>query len=41
MVPRSTAEEGAYFEVEILGDRRPARLVTKPLLDPAGARMRG
>lgn len=29
------------FEVEILGERRPARLVTTPLYDPTGARMRG
>ena len=27
--------------VEILGERRPARLVTAPLFDPDGARMRG
>ena len=29
------------FEVEILGRMRPARLVTEPLYDPAGERMRG
>ena len=29
------------FEVEILGHLRPARLVTEPLYDPAGERMRG
>ncbi len=29
------------FEVEILGDRRPATLAGQPLLDPEGARMRG
>ena len=31
----------ARFEVEILGDRRPARLAPEPLVDPAGHRMRG
>ena len=31
----------AAFEVEILGDRRPARLAPEPLVDPAGTRMRG
>ena len=29
------------FELEILGERRPARLVTEPLYDPSGSRMRG
>jgi dimethylglycine dehydrogenase len=29
------------FEIEILGDRRPARLQPQPLLDPQGLRMRG
>jgi dimethylglycine dehydrogenase len=29
------------FEIEILGERRPARLQHKPLFDPEGARMRG
>jgi dimethylglycine dehydrogenase len=29
------------FEVEILGERRPARLCTKPIFDPDGIRMRG
>ena len=28
------------FEVEILGERRPARLCTKPVFDPDGTRMR-
>ncbi|MFO1070656.1 MAG: FAD-dependent oxidoreductase [Geminicoccaceae bacterium] len=28
------------LEVEILGDRRPARIALEPLFDPAGARMR-
>ncbi len=41
MIPRSLADDGAAFEVEILGDRRPARIIAEPLLDPAGERMRG
>jgi len=40
-VPRSMIEEGARFEIEILGERRPATLYTEPLFDPAGERMRG
>ena len=28
------------FEIEILGDRRPARILAEPLFDPQGARMR-
>jgi dimethylglycine dehydrogenase len=35
------ATRNAGFEVEILGERRPARLITEPLFDPAGERMRG
>jgi dimethylglycine dehydrogenase len=41
LVPVEMIEEGAKFEVEILGDLRPARLITEPLFDPEGARMRG
>ena len=29
------------FEIEILGERRPARIQAEPLFDPEGARMRG
>ncbi len=29
------------FEIEILGERRPARLSQKPVFDPDGTRMRG
>ena len=29
------------FEVEILGERRPAQRVAQPLYDPSGQRMRG
>ena len=34
------AVPGAAFEVEIIGQRRPARLLAEPVLDPAGQRMR-
>jgi len=40
-LPVELIEEGRAVEIEILGDRRPERLVTKPLFDPDGARMRG
>jgi len=40
-VPAALAENGADFQVEILGDRRTARLQPAPLFDPSGARMRG
>ena len=35
------AAPGTRFAIEILGERRPARLVRAPVLDPAGERMRG
>lgn len=41
LIPRGLADADAAFEIEILGDRRPARLVTEALLDVEGARMRG
>ena len=31
---------GSGFEIEIIGNRRPARLQPEPLFDPTGARMR-
>jgi dimethylglycine dehydrogenase len=45
-VPRELALNGpgsgdGGFEIEILGERRPARLQPEPLFDPEGARMRG
>jgi len=40
-VPSGMIEEGAAFEIELLGERRPATLVTAPLFDPGGKRMRG
>ena len=35
------AERAAGLAIEILGERRAARLVREPVLDPAGERMRG
>jgi len=40
-VPTSMIEDGAPFQVEILGELRPARLIKEPLFDPKGERMRG
>ena len=40
-VPTGMIAEGANFEIEILGDLRPARLFVEPLFDPRGERMRG
>jgi dimethylglycine dehydrogenase len=39
-VPAALAQPGADFEVEVIGHRRPARLLTEPVFDPAGRRMR-
>ena len=41
LIPREMAQEGLEAQIEILGDMRPARLITKPLFDADGARMRG
>ncbi len=40
-VPPGMIEDGAAFEIEILGDMRAARLITEALYDPQGERMRG
>jgi dimethylglycine dehydrogenase len=40
-VPRGRATEGLSVEIEILGQMRPACLITTPLFDAQGARMRG
>jgi dimethylglycine dehydrogenase len=40
-IPRELIRDGEAFEIEILGDRRPATVTTQPLVDPDGARMRG
>jgi len=39
-VPADLAVAEAAFEVEIIGQRRPARLLTEAVFDPAGERMR-
>ncbi len=40
-LPAGRVADGLAVEIEILGERRPARLVTAPLFDADGARMRG
>ncbi|MDX5382415.1 MAG: FAD-dependent oxidoreductase [Rhodobacterales bacterium] len=40
-VPTDRAEAGLEVEIEIMGQMRPARLITTPLFDADGARMRG
>jgi dimethylglycine dehydrogenase len=40
-VPAGRVAEGLAVEIEILGEKRAARLVTEPLFDADGARMRG
>jgi dimethylglycine dehydrogenase len=41
LIPRARATPGLEVEIEILGDRRPARLLSDPVFDATGARMRG
>ncbi|MDX1610234.1 MAG: aminomethyltransferase family protein, partial [Halofilum sp. (in: g-proteobacteria)] len=40
-VPTELRRDGEQFEIEILGDRRPATVTIDPLLDPQAERMRG
>jgi dimethylglycine dehydrogenase len=40
-VPRARAVDGLEVEIEILGQMRPATLITTPLFDPDGTAMRG
>ncbi len=40
-LPAHAIAEGRAAEIEILGERRPARVFTRPLFDPEGVRMRG
>jgi len=40
-VPAHLATEGQLFEIEMLGELRPAKLTKLPLYDPTGAKMRG
>ena len=39
-VPTALASAASGFEIEILGERRPAMLAPQPLHDPSGERMR-
>jgi len=41
LIPRDQLVDGLPVEIEILGEMRPARLITTPLFDLDGARMRG
>ena len=41
LIPRDKAEDGLTVEIEILGQMRAATLITRPLFDADGARMRG
>jgi len=41
LIPTEMAKEGLEVEIEILGEMRPARLITTALFDADGARMRG
>jgi dimethylglycine dehydrogenase len=36
----AAGEQWGLFEVEIIGHRRPARVLTEPVRDPAGTLMR-
>ncbi|MEM8592103.1 MAG: FAD-dependent oxidoreductase [Pseudomonadota bacterium] len=40
-LPLPLAREGASYDIEILGERRQARVISTPLFDADGARMRG
>ena len=40
-VPKEIAEESGGFEIELLGDRHPARIQRAPLFDANLQRMRG
>ncbi|MFK7940173.1 MAG: FAD-dependent oxidoreductase, partial [Roseovarius sp.] len=41
LIPAALADEGLTAEIEILGEMRPATLITTPLFDADGTRMRG
>ena len=41
LIPREHALDGLVAEIEILGQMRKARVITTPLFDADGARMRG
>jgi dimethylglycine dehydrogenase len=39
-VEAGASDTAAAYEIEIIGERRPARLLSEPLFDPKGSRMR-
>ncbi|MET4102044.1 dimethylglycine dehydrogenase [Roseovarius sp. MBR-78] len=41
LIPTEAVREGLQAEIEILGEKCPATLITTPLFDPEGTRMRG
>ncbi len=41
LVPRTLASDDLTVEIEIMGQRRPAKRITTPLFDPDGAVLRG
>ncbi|RKT34473.1 dimethylglycine dehydrogenase [Roseovarius halotolerans] len=41
LIPSAMVHSGLEAQIEILGEMRPARLITTPLFDADGARMRG
>ena len=41
LIPRDKYTDGLDVQIEIMGHMRPARLITEPLFDVDGARMRG
>jgi dimethylglycine dehydrogenase len=41
LIPKDAAKEGLTVEIEILGQMRPATMLTQSLFDPDGERMRG
>ena len=41
LIPRNAVRDGLQVEIEILGQMRKARLISTPLFDADGARMRG
>ncbi|WP_425406065.1 GcvT family protein [Hwanghaeella sp.] len=40
-VPTALADNGNGFEIEVMGERRPASILPEPPFDPKGERMRG
>ncbi|MEL7257956.1 MAG: FAD-dependent oxidoreductase [Pseudomonadota bacterium] len=41
LIPTELAKPGLQAEIEILGEMRPAQLISEPYFDPEGTRMRG